>query len=388
MRISAWLLVVGGCAAAAGACETEDLPLGQAPPAGDAGDDGDPGGSAPTAGNNSGGTPSPRGGTGGTSTGGTSTGGNNDAPPAGSGGTGGGGENGGAAGEPSMLDCGALELDEDEGTALLSVDQFCEFVERDKPCPQTYDEAIERMTPQNCSDGNTSFQLRQGCGTRTVEWNGGLFGYSYSYDTAGNLVGASRFDDVAWGPCEELNANHYVAGEAALDCDQATTCQPCGTPAEPDESCSDSGVDCKDGKVSDLAGFCRTFSEFFPGVTPSGDCPATLDEAKALFEPSCSAADAIDLEYTTGCGFELITLRFANERSATLTYQDGELARANVRGSSKPSELGFGPCDDERIYYWAGASTASCADGWSACSRCSQSGSASELEDCPDDSSP
>jgi hypothetical protein len=385
MRTSAWLLVVLGGAIAVSACETEDLPLGEGPLAGSAGDDGDPGGSAPTAGRPSVETPDPTGGTSGTGGTGMSTGGNHDVTLAGSGGTGGlgGNENGGTAGEPPVLDCEALEAD--ERTWRLSVDQYCEFVDAGKPCPRKYEDAFEQMTPATCSDGNTRFQLRQGCGARTVEWNGGLFAYSYSYDAAGNLVGASRFQDVAFGVCEEFGASRYLAGEDPLDCEEATTCQPCGNPPEIAADCGDSGVDCSDGKLSDLAGFCRRFPDFFLGISQSDDCPATLEEAQALFQPSC--ADEIDIEYRTGCDFESITLRFADQRYATLTYVGDELIRAQVSATGKTAEIGFGPCD-EQGYYWAGLRTVACSSGWSTCSRCSQSGNPSGLADCPAEPAP
>jgi hypothetical protein len=375
MKNSAWLLVMAGCAVAAAGCETEDLPIGQGPVAGDAGDHGDPGGSAATAGRG----PVETGGAGGTGGSISTAGGNGGGGDGGGSGEGGGGA-GGAAGEPSVLDCEALGLDENEPTAHLSVDQYCEFVEPDKACPQTYEDAFEQLKPASCSEGNTRFQLRQGCGARTLEWNGGLFAYSYSYDVAGNLVGASRYDDVAFGVCEEFGASRYVAGEDPFDCEEATTCQPCGNPPELAADCSDSGVDCSDGKLSDLAGFCRRFSDFFPGISQSGDCPATLEEAKALFEPSC--ADEIDIEYQTGCDFESITLRFADQRRATLTYLGDELIRAQVSAMGKLAELGFGPCD-ELGNYWAGLRTVACSSGWSTCSWCSPAGNPSDLADCP-----
>jgi hypothetical protein len=379
MNNRAWLLVMTACAAAAGGCETEDLPIGQGPVAGDAGDHGSPGGSAATAGRGPLEATGGAGGAGGTG-GSISPGGDSSRGGEGAGSGEGGAGAGGAGGEPPMLDCEALGVRENEGTAHLSVDQYCEFVDAGKPCPRTYDKAFEQMAPATCSEGNTRFQLRQGCGARTLEWNGGLFAYSYSYDVAGNLVGASRYDDVAFGVCEEFGASRYVAGEDPFDCEEATTCQPCGNPPELAADCSDSGVDCSDGKLSDLAGFCRRFSDFFPGISQSGDCPATLEEAKALFEPSC--ADEIDIEYQTGCDFESITLRFADQRRATLTYLGDELIRAQVSAMGKLAELGFGPCD-ELGNYWAGLRTVACSSGWSTCSWCSPAGNPSDLADCP-----
>jgi hypothetical protein len=426
MKTRAWLLVVAGCVATVAACEVEEHSLGSGPTAGEAGEDSaSRGGQRPAGGSNTGGAgPLPeRGGTVGSSGGRAPTNG-------GSGGSGGamsdvcglpmyvaaatggcaasfpsfwhnpelgkcepffyGGCNGtanrfetlaaceAACDDDSSIDCEAIDVV--DGTARVSLAQFCEFLDDHEPCPRTYDEAFEQLVPADCGEGNTSFQLREGCGLRVLEDLYGLSGYSFSFDAAGTLVGASSSSDTWTGPCGDRGVFGYVAGDHPIACEQTTTCQPCadtrGDPLAADPECADSGVDCHSGEMT-LAGFCANFEEFFPGV--SDECPTTLDEAKALFEPRCSEPDAVDIEYNSGCGFELIHLQFSDQRYSTLTFQDGALTGASVSTGESLGDQRFGPCDGFSGYR-AGSDAPRC-DDWARCSRCSQT--PPELEVCP-----
>jgi hypothetical protein len=95
-------------------------------------------------------------------------------------------------------------------------------------CPASLEDAVAYFEEGTCSFNEIT--IESGCGISTVRFDGGLGGSRYLYDDeTGELVAATVYSDVAFGPCYRST---YYAGPEFEQCPKHTQCTACGPEQE------------------------------------------------------------------------------------------------------------------------------------------------------------
>jgi hypothetical protein len=120
-------------------------------------------------------------------------------------------------------------------------------------CPASLEEAVDLYEDQGVCDV-IDVTIESGCGITAIRFDGGFSGSTYGYDDAtGELVFASIFSDVPFGPCNESN---YYAGPVFEQCDKHTQCTACGPSEQEDPAGLACRLDCDCDALEPIADPC------------------------------------------------------------------------------------------------------------------------------------